>query len=140
MTTARPHGLRSLALLCALTAGLAFAPALPVLAGEDEPDPDDTQEHGTPYFGDAKDIGGMAPIAEARVKIQLRGTMRFFILQTDEEGRFRRSGIGTDIDAETVDVTCEKAGYKLVEVLRRRLSKAKDAAVEIECLMERLRS
>lgn len=140
MTTGR-HRHRSLALLaCGLAAGLALALAIPALAGEDEPDPDDTQEHGAPYFGDVKDIDGLAPIPDARVKVQLRGTYRFIILQSDEEGRFRRSGLGVDVDANKVEVVCEKSGYRAVDVLQRRLSREKFAAVEVECLMEKVRS
>ncbi len=112
--------------------------ALPALAGEADHEPDDTHEYGAPFFGEAKDLRGMDPVADVRIKGQVRGTMRFFITQTDEEGRFKRSGMGTDVDPETVDVTCEKAGFRTVDVMRRRLSKEKDAAVEIECLLEKI--
>lgn len=118
---------------------LALALALPVLAGEADSEPDDTAEHGAPFFGEAKDIGGMDPVPDVRIKAQLRGTSRFFLTTTDDEGRFKRSGMGPDVDAELVDVTCEKDGYRVVEVLRKRLSKDKHAAVEIECLLEKAR-
>ncbi len=111
----------------------------PALAGEADHEPDDTHEHGAAYFGEAKDIGGMAPLANVRIKGQVRGTTRFFIIQTDDDGRFRRAGMGLDVDAETVDLSCEKSGFRVVEVFKRRASKAKDAAVEVECLMEKVK-
>ncbi len=121
----------------ALLAVVVGVLALPALAGEADPEPDDSHEHGAPFFGEVKDIRGMAPLESAMVKFQVRGTMRFLISQTDTEGQFRRAGLGLDIDAETIDVTCEKSGYRTVEVVRRRLSKEKLAPVEIECLMEK---
>ena len=113
--------------------------ALPAHAGEADHEPDDTHEHGAAYFGEAKDIGRMEPIANARIKGQIRGTTRFFIIQTDDDGRFRRAGMGLDVDASTVEITCDKAGFRAVDVLIRRASSAKDAAVEVECLMEKVK-
>ena len=117
----------------------ASAAVWPVLAGEADYEPDDTNEHGAPFFGEAKDIRGLEPVADVRFKAQVRGTMRFFIAQTDEDGRFKRNGLGTDVDPEKVDVTCEKDGFRTVDVLRKRLSSAKNAAVEVECLLEKIK-
>lgn len=113
--------------------------ALPVLAGEADYEPDDTHEHGAAYFGEAKDIASMEPLPEVRIKGQVRGTMRFFIMQTDDDGRFRRAGMGLDVDADTVDITCEKSGFRSIDVMKRRISSAKDASVEVECLMEKVK-
>lgn len=121
----------------ALLLGLALA--VPALAGESDSEPDDTAEHGAPFFGEAKDIGRMEPVADVRIKGQVRGTMRFFITSTDNEGRFTRSGMGTDVDVEKVDLTCEKPGFRTVEVVRRRLTKDQFAPVEIECLLEKVK-
>lgn len=118
-----------------LTAIAAFA--LPALAGEADYEPDDTHEHGAAYFGEARDIVSMQPLPEVRIKGQVNGTMRFFIMQTDDDGRFKRAGMGLDVDPEMVTVTCEKTGFRTIDVMRRRASAAKDAAVEIECLMEK---
>ena len=57
--------------------------------------------------------------------------------RTDEDGRFKIRGLGPEIDAETVVVSCELEGYRLVDAIRRRLTKAPDAPVEVECLMEK---
>jgi hypothetical protein len=119
------------------TATAAFLTVAPACAGEADHEPDDTHEHGAAYFGEAKDIATLDPVSEVRIKAQVRGTTRFFIIQTDDDGRFRRAGMGSDVDPEKVDITCEKAGFRTVEVMRRRASAAKDAAVEIECLMEK---
>lgn len=111
--------------------------AAPAIAGEAEFEPADIHEHGNPYFGEAKDIKGLAPIENARIKVQVKGTMRFFIVQTDEEGRFRKNGLGLDVDPEKNEYTCEKDGYRTVEVMHRKMSSAKLSPIEIECLLAR---
>jgi hypothetical protein len=121
--------------LCALGASALLLLAVPAFAGEADFEPQDFHEHGNPYFGEAKDIKGFAPVADVVMKVQVKGTLRFFVIQTDAEGRFRRNGLGTDVDPEKVEFFCEKKGYRTVEVLHRKLSTAKFSPVEIECLL-----
>jgi len=106
-------------------------------AGEADFEPDDIHEHGPPYFGEAKDIKGLKPLEDVQIKVQVKGTRRFFIVQTDGEGRFRRNGLGTDVDPANVEFACEKSGFRTIEIMHRRLSSAKFSPVEIECLLER---
>lgn len=120
--------------LAILTFGLLAAPAH---AGEAEFEPADIHEHGNPYFGEAKDIKGMNPLENVRIKVQVAGTPRFFIVQTDAEGRFRRNGLGLDVDPEKVEFSCEKDGFRTVEVMHRKMSSAKLSPIEIECLLVR---
>lgn len=129
-TTAFSNVLAAAAAVCC--AMLAFT----AIAGDGEYEPDDS-EHGAPFLGEVKDIRGFKPVQSAQIKLQIRGTQRFVLFQSDDEGRFRRSGLGAEIDPETVEVTCTKTGYRTIEVMRRRLSTAKDAPVEVECLLER---
>ncbi|MBV8165794.1 MAG: hypothetical protein JO021_03300 [Alphaproteobacteria bacterium] len=116
---------------------LALLAALPARAGEADFEPADIHEHGVPYFGEAKDIKGLTPLANVRIRVQVKGTKRFFIVQTDEEGRFRRNGLGLDVDPANVEFFCDKTGFKTVEVLHRRLSGGNLSPIEIECLLER---
>ena len=129
----RHHKARLLLPALALIIGAPLA----ALAGEGDHEPDDTHEHGPAYLGEARDIKGLAPLENVIVKGQLKGTMRFFIVQTDDHGRFRRAGLGLDVDANQVEFTCTKSGFRTVDVMWRRLSRAKDAPVEVECLLER---
>lgn len=121
--------------LCAL----AIAVWTPVaIAGEGNFEPDDVHEHGVPFFGEVKDVRSFAPVENVLVRIQLQGTLRFVLVQTDSDGRFRRPGLGPDVDPDKVEVTCQKQGFRTVDVLRRRPSRAKDAPVEVECLLEKI--
>lgn len=116
---------------------IALLLATPLQAGEADFEPDDIHEHGAPYFGDAKDIKGLTPLADVQIKVQVKGTRQFIVVQTDAEGRFRRNGLGTHIDPANLEFTCEKRGFRTVDVMHRRLSGAKFSPVEIECLLER---
>jgi hypothetical protein len=115
----------------------ALAVPLAAWAGEADFNESDIAEFGTPYFGEAKDIKGLTPIEGVRFKAQLKGTQRFFLISTDDEGHFRRNGLGTDVNSDNVEVTCEKEGYRTVDLLRRRTSDKRNAPVEVECLMEK---
>lgn len=117
----------------AVSLGASRAPA-----GEGDFEPDDSHEHGAPFFGEVKDIRTFDPVDNTLVRLQVKGTSRFVIVQTDAEGRFRRSGLGADVDPDAVEATCTKPGYRSIEVMRRRMSSAKTAPVELECLMEKL--
>ena len=128
---------RRAALAGAMLAIGTFATA-PTRAGDADHEITDDHENGTPYFGEVKDIAGLKPLASARVKAQINGTMRFLIGQTDTDGQFKIRGLGPEVDPDTVSVTCELAGYRSVDTVRRRLSTAADAPVEIECLMEKV--
>lgn len=115
----------------------ALFDAVGVQAGEADFQEADIAQYGTPYFGDAKDIKGLVPLPEVRFKMQVKGTYRMVLIATDDEGRFRRNGLGSDVDSNTVEITCTKDGYRTVELLRRRTSSKPNAPVEVECLMEK---
>jgi hypothetical protein len=106
-------------------------------AGEADFQEEDIAQYGTPYFGEAKDVKGLVPLADVRFKMQVKGTLRMVLIGTDDEGRFRRNGLGNDVDSENVEITCAKDGYRTIDVLRRRTSSKRNAPVEVECLMEK---
>jgi len=119
----------------ALLAGASLLP-IPALGGGDD-EPTDDHDHGAPFFGEAKDVKGMKPVYGALIKAQVTGKLVTIMINTNDEGRFKLPGFGKDVDPDKVAVTCTKDGYQTVEVLRRRLSSAADAPVEIECLLDR---
>ena len=92
--------------------------------------------NGPSFFGEAKEVGSLRPIQNVQVKAEL-GEQRISTY-TSDEGSFKIPGFGPDIAVDGVAITCAKAGYRTVDLSRRRLSGAADAPVVIECLMERL--
>jgi hypothetical protein len=128
---------RASALTAALSA-LAFA-AVPFAAGAGggPGDPDSAQEHGTHFFGEVKDVAGLAPVEGARVKVAIAGTAQFLVVLTDAAGLFRLEGFGKDVPADKVNVTCDKEGYRQIEALRRQMGANAGAPIEVECLLAR---
>ncbi len=94
-------------------------------------------ENGAPFFGEAVDVKGLKPIEGVRIRAQLKGKPLPVFVDTNDQGRFSLRGFGKGIDPADVDVKCEMTGYKLIDMSRRRVSKASDAATEIECLFEK---
>lgn len=95
-------------------------------------------ENGAPFFGEAKDVKGLKPLEGVRIRAQLKGQPLPVFVDTNDEGRFSLRGFGKGIDPANVDVKCEMSGYKLLDLSRRRVSNAADAATEVECLFEKL--
>jgi hypothetical protein len=119
--------------IAALCAGLIMLPAH-LRAGELESEVDD-HDNGAPFFGAAKDVSSQRPLAAVQVKILAKDRWPVFI-NTNDEGDFVLGGLGKTVNPDTVEIACAKQGYRTLDVLRRRMSRAEDAPVEIECLLE----
>ncbi len=110
--------------------------ASPVLAGGDDLY-GDTEGHLPQFVGIARDIKTFKPIAGMRVIATLKTTRAGMITYSDDEGRFRIEGFIDGFDADAVEISCAKPGYKPVNVIRRKISGDPAAPVEVECLNER---
>ena len=126
-----------LRLAFAAALGLALGAQHARAGGSDIESSADEKEHGASYFGEAKDVNGLKPLEGVRVTAQRKGTPLPVIAATDEEGRFRIQGFGKEVNSDDVVVACAKAGWKLVDLTRRKMAKDADAPVEVECLMEK---
>jgi hypothetical protein len=120
--------------IAALCAGLMLLLPAHLRAGELESEMDD-HDNGAPFFGEAKDVSSQRPLAAVQVKVLAKGGWPIFI-NTNDEGIFRLGGLGKSVNPDTVEIACAKQGYRTLDVLRRRMSRAEDAPVQIECLLE----
>jgi hypothetical protein len=120
--------------IAALCASLMLSPAH-LRAGESDFEMDD-HANGAPFFGEAKDVSSQRPLAAVQVKLSAKGGWPVHI-NTNDEGYFKLGGLGKAVNPDTVEIACAKQGYRTLDVLRRRISSAADAPVEIECLLER---
>jgi hypothetical protein len=99
-------------------------------------DDDHDENEGPAYFGFVKDTNGATiPDAKVTVSIKDRGGV---ITRTDMLGAYRVPGFGKEISPDDVIISCEKAGYKQVRVLRRKVQDASaNTPIETECMMSR---
>lgn len=96
-------------------------------------DPDD----GPPFFGEAKDLRTMGPLAGVRVKAAVQGTSVAVVVATDIDGRFRLPGLGRGVGPDTVVFSCAKDGYAPADAMTRATGSTPNAPIEVECLMDR---
>lgn len=111
--------------------------ALPVLAGGGPGDVSSRENSGTHFFGEVKDITGFKPLEGVRVRVAVSGTRMFLVVLTDAEGRFRLEGFGRDIPGNKIKVTCEKKGYRAVEISHQQMGKHPRSPIGVECLLSR---
>lgn len=125
--------------LFVLTAICAMAAVSPARAGgsDIEASDADAKEHGPPFFGEAMLVKGMKPLAGVTIRAKLKDQLLPVITETTDEGRFSIRGFGKKANPDDVEITCKRNGYKLLDLSRRRVSKAADAATVIECLFEK---
>jgi hypothetical protein len=134
-----PHSKVSHRIALALGASVFFASMTatiqhPRAGGLDFEDEDHTR--GAPFFGLAEEVGTLKRIQGVAVRAQVTGTRTVPILvNTNAEGKFSLLGFGQDVDPNNVQITCSKAGYRSVDVIRRRMPGDADAPVQVECLL-----
>ena len=94
----------------------------------------DEFETGPSFFGDAKEVGSLKSLQNVQVKAELGA--RRMLVNTNAEGNFKFPSFGKETLVDNVTISCAKAGYRTLDVSRRRMSNAADSPVEIECLLE----
>ncbi len=106
-------------------------------AGESESERFEKHELGAPFFGEAKDVSSFKPIPGVVVRGKVTtGRGSPILVNTNGEGKFKLPGFGKSVDADNVEISCAKQGYRTIDVIRRRVARDFDAPVEIECLLE----
>ena len=111
------------------------AASLPVVAGPGERDED--PDSGLVVFGFVKDARG-APVADARVSAQLKGSGATFYVTTGKTGAYRFPFFNGEVNPADVVIACSKTGYKQSRVTRRPVVKKPDGIIpaETECRLE----
>ena len=131
MDAPRSLRLAIVAVLAALAAPVAHAGDADLQAIEGD------KENGPTFFGEATNVKGMRPLEGVRIRAQVKGQPLPVFVNTNDEGRFSLRGFGKSVDPESVDIQCAMDGYHLLDLTRRRVSKAADAATVVECLFEK---
>ncbi len=121
-------------LIRTLMAGLVLVAATAAFAGGDDYDgPRDTEDRGPSYFGFVRDVRG-SPVLDARVVLRPK-TGDPVEIKTNVLGLYR-SHVRKGVRPDEVEVSCEKAGYRQANVIRR--PNTQDTSVETNCTLQRL--
>jgi len=109
-------------------AGAAFA-------GGDEYDAaKDVEQLGPAYFGFVRDAGG-TPVPDAEVTLTPKSGDAVTI-KTNVLGLYR-SHVRKGVSPDDVSVSCEKSGYRSVQVYRRTAPGSKDMFIETDCTLRK---
>ena len=120
----------ALGVMCALSTAL--------LAGgsgfDDEHEP--TEDASLVFFGFVKDTRG-GVVADAKVTVGIKAVGEV-VTRSNILGAYRVTGFRNDIDQKTIEVLCEKQGYKYVRSFRRSTpNENTKIPIEMECILQR---
>jgi hypothetical protein len=96
---------------------------------------DDDADAGPPFFGFVKDTSGKF-LADASVTVTIKAMNSTLAVRTDIQGHYRVPGFSKEIDPKTIDITCSKDGYKLVDLMRR--PPVGDGPIEVSCTLAKV--
>jgi hypothetical protein len=120
----------------AASAILAATLALPAHAGGDDYDAaNDTEGKGPVYYGFVRDNRG-SPVPDARVTLQPKGG-EAVVLKSNVLGLYR-SHVSKEFRPDDIAISCDKSGYRQLNVARRNASGATDMNIETNCTLQRL--
>lgn len=89
---------------------------------------------GTPFFGFVRDDRGK-PIKGVMVVATVRDTS--LVLLSDNVGHYKIPGMGKDVNAKEVVISCTKVGFKIKTVDRRVLRSLPNAPIEVNCILSK---
>jgi hypothetical protein len=119
-----------------IVAAVVTVLAAPAFAGGDDYDAaNDTEGKGPVYYGFVRDHRG-SPVADARVVLQPKGGQPLE-LKSNVLGLYR-SHVSKEFRPDDISVSCDKTGYKQVNVARRNPQGSSEMNIETNCTMQRL--
>jgi hypothetical protein len=125
-----PKTLATLTIAAAVFGGCAFA-----RAGGTPDEEADQQMPSKAIVGFVKDAKGSI-VADAKVVVTFKVGNTDLITRSDATGHFRIPGFSKDANADSVELSCSKAGYKQTASLKRRSAAASTTApIEIDCVL-----
>ena len=119
------------------TAVLVSTAAAALAGGTSLDDRDELQDQGPSIAGWVRNVAGGAVIDNARVEADSKVAASSLVTRTDLDGAFRFSGLGEDFPIDAIELTCAKDGFRMVDIITRRLSKDPKVPLEVECVLER---
>jgi len=121
---------------------LALSTALWAGGSGFDDDHDHSEDEGPAFFGFVKDTRGAA-VPDAKVSVSTKGsggtTSGEVITRSNILGAYRVPGFRKEVDPGSIEVVCEKSGYKYVRTLRRSAPSTNPRTpIEVECILQRV--
>jgi len=122
-------------LVIAVVLIVAFATARPGWPGGMPDEEADQQMPSKAIVGFVKDSGGNL-VGDAKVVVNFKSGTTELITRSDATGHFRIPGFSKDADADSVELSCSKGGYRQTATLKRRsVASGGSAPIEVDCVL-----
>ncbi len=119
-------------IICSLSIGLISFSAMTLAGGLEDGYPDDTSVNGPAFFGFVRDDrGSHLPKATVTLKENAGPSVK---VVSNILGVYR-THIRPEVKVEAVTISCEKAGYKQLKLVRRPQKTSK--LIETDCIMQK---
>jgi hypothetical protein len=119
----------------ALAMACVFSTALWAGGSGFDDDHEHAEDEGPAFFGFVKDTRGAA-VPDAKVSVKATGAE--LITRSNILGAYRAPGFRKHIDPASVEIVCEKDGYKYVRTFRRSSpNNDPKSPIEMECVLQR---
>jgi hypothetical protein len=114
---------------------VAFGTAQPGWSGGMPDEEADQQMPSKAVVGFVKDPGGNV-VDDAKVVVSFKSGSTELITRSDATGHFRIPGFSKDADADSVNVSCSKTGYRQTATLKRRaVDSSSTTPIEVDCVL-----
>jgi hypothetical protein len=114
---------------------VAFGTAQPGRSGGMPDEEADQQMPSKAIVGFVKDPGGNL-LGDAKVIVSFKSGTTELITRSDATGHFRIPGFSKDADADSVEVSCSKGGYRQTATLKRRsVASSATTPIEVDCVL-----
>ena len=100
-------------------------------------DRDEMQDTGPSVHCWVRTVSSLAPLEDARVTADSKLAPTSLVTRTDPDGAFRFSGLGDDFPLDAIDLACTTEGFRMIDIITRKLSADPRIPLEVECVMER---
>jgi hypothetical protein len=127
--------MRALIRTIAVAAALAALAASAFAGGDDYDAMNDEEGKGPVYFGFVRDHRG-SPVPEAQVMLKPKAGDAL-VLKSNVLGLYR-GHVSKGVQPDDIAVSCEKSGYRQVNVARRNPPGSTDMNIETNCTLQRL--
>jgi hypothetical protein len=95
----------------------------------------DQQMPSKAIVGFVKDPSGKA-VEDAKVVVSFKSGSTELVTRSDATGHFRIPGFSKDADADSVDVSCSKSGFRQTATLKRRpVASSSTTPIEVDCVL-----